>query len=132
MYTDLTSPEAYNTPENAVLTRLLVKLLNDYLNPLAYPAELAGLHYSLSNTASGVQLAAYGFNHKLGVLLEKVLEHLVGFHVKDDRFAVRASILGLDLSPRDIPWRYRPRVEPGPCCQLPCSLAHGAALAIVF
>ena len=36
------SPAAYASPEASVLTRLFAKLLTDYLNELAYPADLAG------------------------------------------------------------------------------------------
>lgn len=36
--------------------RLLVKLLGDYLNELTYPAELAGLSYSVSNHLAGFQV----------------------------------------------------------------------------
>ena len=43
-------PEAYASPEAAVLTRLFVKLLDDRLSELSYEAELAGLGYSALNT----------------------------------------------------------------------------------
>jgi insulysin len=85
---DLTCPEPYSTPEAAVLTRLWVKLLADYLNCLTYPADLAGLHHSVANSSKGLQLAVYGYNHKLGVLLDKVLQHLVSFEVNEERFTV--------------------------------------------
>eukprot|EP00873_Tetraselmis_striata_P029260 jgi/Tetstr1/449524/TSEL_036612.t1 len=88
MYVDFTCPEPYSTPEAAVLTRLWIKLLVDYLNSLTYYADLAGLHYSLSNTATGFQVAVYGYSHKLGVLLDKVLSHILEFEVKEDRFMV--------------------------------------------
>jgi hypothetical protein len=39
-----------------VCVRLLVKLMSDYLNELTYPAELAGLSYSLSNHLAGFQV----------------------------------------------------------------------------
>ena len=52
--------QAYASPEAAVLTRLFVKLLNDYLNETAYDAELAGLSYGLSNTISGFRITFYG------------------------------------------------------------------------
>ena len=41
-YVDVESPAAYASPEASVLTRLFAKLLTDYLNELAYPADLAG------------------------------------------------------------------------------------------
>jgi secreted Zn-dependent insulinase-like peptidase len=36
--------------------RLLVKLLGDYLNEVAYPAELAGLSYAITNHLAGFQV----------------------------------------------------------------------------
>lgn len=51
-------PAAYASPEAAVHVRLMVKLLGDYLNEMAYPAELAGLSYSITNTLSGFQVRA--------------------------------------------------------------------------
>ena len=99
MYMNFVCSEAYHTPQQAVLTRMWVKLLNDYLNPLAYPAELAGLNYSLSNSMSGFLLVVYGYNHKLKVLLEKVLEHILAFHVKEDRFLVRDRLIPCSLTP---------------------------------
>jgi hypothetical protein len=52
----LQSPAAYVSPESAVCVRLLVKLMSDYLNELTYPAELAGLGYSVSNHLAGFQV----------------------------------------------------------------------------
>jgi hypothetical protein len=52
------SPAAYASPESAVCVRLLVKLMCDYLNELTYPAELAGLSYSISNHLAGLQVRA--------------------------------------------------------------------------
>lgn len=50
------SPAAYASPESAVCVRLLVKLMSDYLNELTYPAELAGLSYSISSHLAGFQV----------------------------------------------------------------------------
>jgi secreted Zn-dependent insulinase-like peptidase len=52
----LQTPAAYASPESAVCVRLLVKLLGDYLNEAAYPAELAGLSYSITNHLAGFQV----------------------------------------------------------------------------
>lgn len=37
--------------------RLYVMLLQDYLNEVAYPAELAGLRYSVSNNQVGTRMS---------------------------------------------------------------------------
>ena len=41
-FVDVESPAAYASPEAAVLARLFANLVTDYLNELAYPADLAG------------------------------------------------------------------------------------------
>lgn len=56
VYVDVVCAEVYVTPEAAVCTRLVVKLLSDYLNELTYPAELAGLYYWVSTSTSGLTL----------------------------------------------------------------------------
>ena len=43
-----------------MLTRLFVKLLSDYLNEVAYDAELAGLSWGLNATTSGFLVSFFG------------------------------------------------------------------------
>ncbi|GLI63485.1 hypothetical protein VaNZ11_006466 [Volvox africanus] len=86
LYLDVQSPEAYTSPRAAVMTRLFTKLMLDYLNEVAYPAQQAGLDYNLLNTQSGWHLLLSGYNHKMPELLEEVLERLAGFKVLPDRF----------------------------------------------
>lgn len=43
-----------------MLTRLAVKLLGHELNEVTYPAELAGLAFSASNTLTGFQASGCG------------------------------------------------------------------------
>eukprot|EP00887_Chlorella_sp_A99_P007901 scaffold12.g7901.t1 len=60
LYCHLHLPESYLSPENAVLTQLFSKLVNDYLTEVTYPAELAGLHYSVRSTTWGLLATVYG------------------------------------------------------------------------
>jgi len=85
---ELKTPKAYENPHSANMTALFVSLFRDSLNEYAYDAELAGLHYSLSNTKHGVNLYLRGYNEKQGVLLKKVLEKLTHFAVNSERFKV--------------------------------------------
>ncbi|KAK9803974.1 hypothetical protein WJX72_009535 [[Myrmecia] bisecta] len=91
IYLAFTLPEAYATPEYAVLTRIFVKLLADYLNEISYPAELAGLHYGTSNTTSGFLLWVSGYNHKIMPWLQTVLERVASFAVQANRFEIQKS-----------------------------------------
>ena len=60
VYMMVTCPEAYVTPEAAVLTRLFIKLLEDHFNEVAYPATLAGLHYGMLTHPEGFLLWVSG------------------------------------------------------------------------
>jgi insulysin len=60
----------------------------DYLNEYAYYAQAARLHYGLSLSDNGFELSLTGFNHKLRILLEAVIQKMANFQVKPDRFSV--------------------------------------------
>jgi len=52
--------QAYASPEAAVLTKVFALLVDDYLNEVAYDAELAGLSFSIRSTTSGFLVSFYG------------------------------------------------------------------------
>ena len=57
LYTDM----AYASPEQAIFTKLAIALIEDALTASAYDAELAGMSYTLTPTATGVFLGLSGF-----------------------------------------------------------------------
>jgi insulysin len=71
--------------------------VDDHLNEFSYDADLAGLGYSLNRDGDGLFLAAYGFNDKLHVLLEKLVKGMRNNVVKQERFDVikEALVRGL-------------------------------------
>ncbi|MFQ6656179.1 hypothetical protein Gotur_026399 [Gossypium turneri] len=81
-------PHAINSPETEVLTDLFTRLLMDYLNEYAYCARVAGLRYHVRCTDSGFQVTLVGYNHKLRILLENIVDKIAKFEVKPDRFSV--------------------------------------------
>ncbi|XP_059309269.1 insulin-degrading enzyme-like 1, peroxisomal isoform X2 [Lycium ferocissimum] len=85
---DFSCPYCGHSPEAKVLTEIFTRLLMDYLNEYAYNAQVAGLYYDISKTNNGFQLTLFGYNDKLRVLLEAVVEKIAKFEVKPDRFAV--------------------------------------------
>ncbi|KAG7561204.1 Metalloenzyme LuxS/M16 peptidase-like [Arabidopsis thaliana x Arabidopsis arenosa] len=85
---DFNCPLAVSSPDTVVLSNLFVWLLVDYLNEYAYYAQAAGLHYGLSLSDNGFELSLVGFNHKLRILLEAVIQKIANFEVKPDRFSV--------------------------------------------
>ncbi|KAL1225571.1 Insulin-degrading enzyme-like 2 [Cardamine amara subsp. amara] len=85
---DFNCPLAVSSPHAEVLSNIFVWLLVDYLNEYAYYAQTAGLHYGLSLSDNGFELYLVGFNHKLRILLEAVIQKIAKFQVKPDRFSV--------------------------------------------
>ncbi|KAL8494287.1 hypothetical protein ACS0TY_025184 [Phlomoides rotata] len=89
---DFNCPFTGSSPEAVVLTEVFTRLLMDYLNEYAYDAQVAGLYYGVSSADYGFQVTVVGYNHKLAILLETVIQRLANFEVKPDRFAVIKSI----------------------------------------
>ncbi|KAL2641367.1 hypothetical protein R1flu_008954 [Riccia fluitans] len=89
-------PESYYSPEASILTRIFTKLLVDYLNAYAYYAEVAGLSYKVVVTPHGFQVSVYGYNDKLIVLTKKIMEFIISFEVKEDRFRVMKEVVMKD------------------------------------
>ncbi|GKV32543.1 hypothetical protein SLEP1_g41139 [Rubroshorea leprosula] len=85
---DFNCPYASNSPEAQILTSIFARLVMDYLDEYAYHAQVAGLHYYISNTDSGFEVTLVGYNHKLQILLETVVDKIAKFEVKPDRFSV--------------------------------------------
>ncbi|XP_065857440.1 insulin-degrading enzyme-like 1, peroxisomal isoform X2 [Euphorbia lathyris] len=85
---DFSCPHAGSSPEAEVLTDIFTRLLMDYLNEYAYYAQVAGLYYGITNTDSGFQVNVVGYNHKIRILLESVIEKIAKFKVNRDRFSV--------------------------------------------
>ncbi|TVS18359.1 MAG: peptidase M16 [Gammaproteobacteria bacterium] len=82
---DLRSPAAEG-PEAWVLGNLYARLVDDALNTRAYPARLAGLSYSLRGDRTGMSLTLGGFDDKLEVLLDMVLDTMVTLEPRQERF----------------------------------------------
>eukprot|EP00123_Amoebidium_parasiticum_P017153 comp23732_c1_seq1/m.40925 comp23732_c1_seq1/g.40925 ORF comp23732_c1_seq1/g.40925 comp23732_c1_seq1/m.40925 type:complete len:972 (-) comp23732_c1_seq1:688-3603(-) len=84
----ISSRMAYVSPTHCVLTRLFSELLKDSLAEYAYAAELGGVTYVLENVVYGLLLNIQGYNHKLPVLLAKIVDKIKGFAVDDARFKI--------------------------------------------
>jgi len=82
----LRTPVSYATPENSVKTRLYADLVKDALNEYTYAADLAGISYALDSCPEGLILALEGYNDKILVLLQKVLERMKDLEVQKERF----------------------------------------------
>jgi insulysin len=86
VYITLRSPIANESPMARTLVTLYGKMVRDLLNEETYDAGLAGLKFSVSGTADGLEMDFGGYNQKLGVLIRKVIEKVKSCSVDDERF----------------------------------------------
>jgi insulysin len=70
------------------LRRLYADLVTDSLSEYSYAADLAGLSYSFVPSTLGIFLVISGYNDKLSVLLQHVLDRARQFKVSSDRLEV--------------------------------------------
>ncbi|KAI9792346.1 MAG: Insulinase (Peptidase M16) [Piccolia ochrophora] len=84
----LRNPLVIATAENAVKTSLYCALVTDALDEYSYDADLAGLEYDLYSTSYGLFLMISGYNDKMPLLLEKVLQCMRTLEVRTDRFEI--------------------------------------------
>lgn len=85
-YLLLRTPKATGTLSERVKTRLWLRMVKDQLNELAYPAQLAGLSFSLDSDWRGIEVSLGGYNEKQAELLTEVLKGLVNTEWQAARF----------------------------------------------
>ncbi|XP_071486548.1 nardilysin-like [Diadema antillarum] len=83
----LMTPLVNQSPHHAVTFDLFVNLLEHQLTETAYEAEAAELGYSLKALETGLEIKLYGFDHKLPLLFETIVDAIVGFSFSEDMFA---------------------------------------------
>lgn len=69
------------------LAQIYTRLVNDALNPYAYPAMLAGLSYRIGTSPAGFRITVAGYSEKQPVLLERIVDEFTGLDVDAERFA---------------------------------------------
>ncbi|TNF89663.1 MAG: hypothetical protein EP301_02605, partial [Gammaproteobacteria bacterium] len=80
-------PGGLSSPRDVALAQLYAQLVNDALNPYAYPAMLAGVGYRFSTGPAGFRLALSGYSEKQATLLGQVLDGFTALKIDEDRFA---------------------------------------------
>uniref|UniRef100_A0A8C4ZHS5 Nardilysin n=1 Tax=Gadus morhua TaxID=8049 RepID=A0A8C4ZHS5_GADMO len=75
-------------PPSLVLFDLFVNILAHNLAEPAYQAQVAQLEYKLVAAEHGLLLRLKGFNHKLPLLLELLVDHLADFIVEEEVFSM--------------------------------------------
>ncbi len=84
----LSTPKAYESVKNAAMTRLFLMLLIKNLNEYSYPASLAGLDYSISNSVKGINLYLGGYSENIHLLFKKIVDEMVGFQSDPQNFKI--------------------------------------------
>lgn len=67
---------------------MVANLVCDSLDELTYSASLAGLDYSLDYHSEGLSVYVYGYQDKLPLLLQAVLEKIKNLQTRADRLEV--------------------------------------------
>lgn len=82
-----------SSAKQRVLAQLYARSVNEALNTFSYPASLAGLNYRLTATNRGLDLALGGYQDKLPVLLEQILQEMHNVSLDAEQFErYRASL----------------------------------------
>ncbi|KAF6025311.1 IDE [Bugula neritina] len=77
-----------NSPLNANLAWLYLRLFSDVFAEYSYDAALTRLNHDLNTTHYGIMLVVTGYTDKLGVLLETIMKTLTTFKPDESRVAV--------------------------------------------
>lgn len=85
-YLLLQTPNATGSLSQRVKTRLWLRMVKDQLNELSYPAQLAGLSFSLDSDWRGIEISLGGYNEKQVELLSEVLKGLTNTEWQAARF----------------------------------------------
>ncbi|KAI5961327.1 STE23 [Candida theae] len=80
-------PAANVDIESATKSVVFAEMLDDHLNQVTYFASLVGLRVGINCWRDGFAIYVSGYNHKLPVLLNKVLDEFFNFTPSADRFA---------------------------------------------
>ncbi|XP_035269344.1 nardilysin b [Anguilla anguilla] len=82
------SPVIQKSPENLVLFDIFINILAHNLAEPAYEADVAQLEYKLVAGEHGVMIKVKGFNHKLPLLLNLIVDYLADFTAAPDVFTM--------------------------------------------
>lgn len=101
------TPRVYDTVRNLARSRLYVAAVQEGLNELVYPIQVAGLSYSLSVEKEGVVLRLGGYSEQLTDLLSLVAKNLTKIKIDEQKFndLKRARIRSLENRKLDRAYR---------------------------
>ncbi|MCP4298421.1 MAG: hypothetical protein GY786_22780, partial [Proteobacteria bacterium] len=89
----LSTSDAYSDVTKAAMTRLFTMMLKENLNQFSYPASLAGLHYSISNSVKGIEITLSGYPENLPLLFKKIVETAKNLEIDHNNFQIQKNRL---------------------------------------
>ncbi|XP_078074685.1 nardilysin-like [Mustelus asterias] len=84
----LISPQVHKSPESLMLFDLFINIVAHNLAEPAYEADVAQLEYKIVAEEHGLVIKVKGFNHKLGLLFQLIVDHLAEFATTPDVFGM--------------------------------------------
>ncbi|CAF0885808.1 unnamed protein product [Adineta ricciae] len=88
MYFDLSNSSVNSDPAHENMNSLYVELVIESLSELTYPAKVTGLFYALSASDHGIEMCIGGYNDKICVLLETIVDCMINLKVDDQRLKI--------------------------------------------
>lgn len=89
----LQQEKVQSSGKERLLAQLYSRTVNEALSTYSYPASLAGLDYGLNASARGLELMIEGYQHKLPVLLERILQQMQDIDLSEEHFALYQASL---------------------------------------
>lgn len=88
VYLSLRTPATRASARSDVLSELLIDTIQTNLNAWAYPAQLAGLDYSIYPHLRGITIRVGGYSDKLHVLMMRILNQVADPNLSEQRFNI--------------------------------------------
>lgn len=88
VYLSLRTPATRASARSNVLSSLLVDAINTNVNAWAYPAQLAGLDYSIYPHLRGITIRVGGYSDKLHTLMARILTQVADPTLTEQRFRI--------------------------------------------
>ncbi|PXX88757.1 peptidase M16 [Marinobacter vulgaris] len=88
VYLSLRTPATRASARSNVLSTLLVDAINTNVNAWAYPAQLAGLDYSIYPHLRGITIRVGGYSDKLHTLMARLLTQVADPELTEQRFGI--------------------------------------------
>lgn len=98
---NIITPEAYYSPRNAVLTQMYCKYVEFSIIEYAYDADIAGLTYKLYVTATGLQLSFVGYNQRMYILFERIIDRMKSVQIDPERFEIFKELMNREYTSFD-------------------------------